>query len=103
MYLGRIVESGTRELIFSRPRSRSGPRLSFDGADAEPYMAFGTPGGDQQDQWSLVFLLSHLQYGLNLQQAIARRPSTPHISRARSIPGGRSRGKSRSSRAWART
>jgi gamma-glutamyltranspeptidase / glutathione hydrolase len=42
-------------------------------------MAFGTPGGEQQDQWSLVFLLSHLQYGLNLQQAIARRPSTPHF------------------------
>jgi gamma-glutamyltranspeptidase/glutathione hydrolase len=33
-------------------------------------MAFGTPGGDQQDQWSLLFLLNHLRFGMNLQQAI---------------------------------
>jgi gamma-glutamyltranspeptidase / glutathione hydrolase len=33
-------------------------------------MAFGTPGGDQQDQWSLGFLLAHAHFGLNLQAAI---------------------------------
>lgn len=32
--------------------------------------AWGTPGGDQQDQWSLSFLLRHLHQGLDLQQAI---------------------------------
>ena len=33
-------------------------------------MAFGTPGGDQQDQWSLNFFLAHVHFGLNLQEAI---------------------------------
>jgi gamma-glutamyltranspeptidase / glutathione hydrolase len=33
-------------------------------------LAFGTPGGDQQDQWQLLFLLRHLIGGLDLQDAI---------------------------------
>jgi gamma-glutamyltranspeptidase/glutathione hydrolase len=33
-------------------------------------MAFGTPGGDQQDQWSTIFLLRHIHHGMNLQEAI---------------------------------
>jgi gamma-glutamyltranspeptidase/glutathione hydrolase len=33
-------------------------------------MAFGTPGGDQQDQWQLVFFLRAVHHGLNLQEAI---------------------------------
>lgn len=33
-------------------------------------MAFGTPGGDQQDQWQLIFLLRHIHHGLNLQETI---------------------------------
>ena len=32
--------------------------------------AFGTPGGDQQDQWTVPFLLRHLLGGLDLQAAI---------------------------------
>jgi gamma-glutamyltranspeptidase / glutathione hydrolase len=38
--------------------------------DGEPYMVFGTPGGDQQDQWSTTFFLRHALYGMNLQEAI---------------------------------
>ena len=38
--------------------------------DGEGVLAWGTPGGDEQDQWSLQFLLSHLRFGLNLQEAI---------------------------------
>jgi gamma-glutamyltranspeptidase/glutathione hydrolase len=38
--------------------------------EGEPYLAFGTPGGDQQDQWSLHFFLAHAHFGLNLQEAI---------------------------------
>ena len=38
--------------------------------DGEPYMAFGTPGGDQQDQWSAAFFLRHAVHGMNLQEAI---------------------------------
>jgi gamma-glutamyltranspeptidase/glutathione hydrolase len=31
---------------------------------------FGTPGGDQQDQWALHAFLRHVHFGLNLQEAI---------------------------------
>jgi gamma-glutamyltranspeptidase / glutathione hydrolase len=51
-----------------RPRTTLTPGLAL--RDGEPYLAFGTPGGDQQDQWSLLFLLNHLCSGMNLQQAI---------------------------------
>jgi gamma-glutamyltranspeptidase/glutathione hydrolase len=51
-----------------RPRTTLTPSLAL--RDREPYMAFGTPGGDQQDQWSLWFFLNHLTFGMNLQQAI---------------------------------
>jgi gamma-glutamyltranspeptidase/glutathione hydrolase len=51
-----------------RPRTTLTPSLAL--RDGAPYMAFGTPGGDQQDQWSLHFLLAHVHFGLNLQAAI---------------------------------
>ena len=51
-----------------RPRTTLTPSLAL--RDREPYMAFGTPGGDQQDQWSLLFFLNHVLAGMNLQQAI---------------------------------
>jgi gamma-glutamyltranspeptidase / glutathione hydrolase len=51
-----------------RPRTTLTPSLAL--RDGEPYMAFGTPGGDQQDQWSLLFLLNHVRFGMNMQQAI---------------------------------
>jgi gamma-glutamyltranspeptidase/glutathione hydrolase len=51
-----------------RPRTTLTPSLAT--RDGVPYLAFGTPGGDQQDQWSLVFLLAHLHAGLDLQAAI---------------------------------
>jgi gamma-glutamyltranspeptidase/glutathione hydrolase len=38
--------------------------------EGEPFLACGTPGGDQQDQWQLVFLLRHLRHGQDLQAAI---------------------------------
>ena len=51
-----------------RPRTTLSPSLAT--RDGRPYLAFGTPGGDQQDQWSLVFLLAHLHGGLDLQASI---------------------------------
>jgi gamma-glutamyltranspeptidase / glutathione hydrolase len=51
-----------------RPRTTLTPSLAL--RDGEPYLAFGTPGGDQQDQWSLQFFLNHAVFGMNLQQAI---------------------------------
>jgi len=51
-----------------RPRTTLTPSLAL--RDGRPYLAFGTPGGDMQDQWSLIFFLRHLHHGLNLQEAI---------------------------------
>jgi gamma-glutamyltranspeptidase / glutathione hydrolase len=51
-----------------RPRTTLTPSLAL--RDGEPYLAFGTPGGDQQDQWTLGFFLNHVHFGMNLQQAI---------------------------------
>jgi gamma-glutamyltranspeptidase/glutathione hydrolase len=51
-----------------RPRTTLSPSLAF--REGEPYMAFGTPGGDQQDQWSLNFFLAHAEFELDLQEAI---------------------------------
>jgi len=51
-----------------RPRTTLTPSLAL--REGEPYLAFGTPGGDQQDQWSLNFFLAHVHFGHNLQEAI---------------------------------
>lgn len=50
-----------------RPSTTLSPGLVL--RDGKPYLAFGTPGGDQQDQWTVAFLLRHAA-GLNLQAAI---------------------------------
>ena len=51
-----------------RPRTTLSPSLARhkDGSS----MVFGTPGGDQQDQWQLIMFLRHVHHGLNLQEAI---------------------------------
>jgi gamma-glutamyltranspeptidase/glutathione hydrolase len=50
-----------------RPRTTLSPTIAQ--RDRET-LAFGTPGGDQQDQWSLVFFLSLVHFGLNAQEAV---------------------------------
>ncbi|MFT4084088.1 MAG: gamma-glutamyltransferase family protein [Nocardioides sp.] len=51
-----------------RPRTTLSPGLLI--RDGSPYLAFGTPGGDQQDQWPLIFLLNHVVYGMGLQESL---------------------------------
>jgi gamma-glutamyltranspeptidase/glutathione hydrolase len=51
-----------------RPRTTLSPSLAL--RDGDPYLAFGTPGGDQQDQWTLQVFLNHAVFGMNLQEAI---------------------------------
>jgi gamma-glutamyltranspeptidase/glutathione hydrolase len=51
-----------------RPRTTLSPSMAMRGA--EPDLAFGTPGGDQQDQWTLQFFLNLIDFGMNLQEAI---------------------------------
>jgi gamma-glutamyltranspeptidase/glutathione hydrolase len=52
----------------ARPRTTLSP--SFALREGRPWLAFGTPGGDQQDQWSLNFFLSVVHAEPNLQAAI---------------------------------
>ncbi len=51
-----------------RPRTTLSPTMAL--RDGEPYLAWGSPGGDQQDQWTTQFFLRHVHAGLNLQEAI---------------------------------
>ena len=51
-----------------RPRTTLSPGMLL--RDGAPYLAFGTPGGDQQDQWTVPFLLNLLVHKMNLQEAI---------------------------------
>jgi gamma-glutamyltranspeptidase / glutathione hydrolase len=52
----------------TRPRTTLSPGLVLRGG--EPWLAYGTPGGDQQEQWALHVLLRHANRGVNLQEAI---------------------------------
>ena len=52
----------------ARPRTTLTPSLAI-GPNGER-IAFGTPGGDSQDQWILQFFLRHIDHGKNLQAAI---------------------------------
>ena len=51
-----------------RPRSTLTPSLAL--RNGEPYLAWGSPGGDQQDQWIAQFFLRHVHAGMNLQELI---------------------------------
>jgi gamma-glutamyltranspeptidase/glutathione hydrolase len=51
-----------------RPRTTLSPTMAL--RDGAPALAFGTPGGDAQDQWALSMFLRHIHHGYNLQEAI---------------------------------
>ncbi len=51
-----------------RPRTTLSPTMAL--RDGEPYLAWGSPGGDQQDQWITQFFLRHVHCNLNLQESI---------------------------------
>jgi gamma-glutamyltranspeptidase/glutathione hydrolase len=51
-----------------RPRTTLTPSLAF--RKGRPWLAFGTPGGDNQDQWTLQFFLNVVDFGMSLQEAI---------------------------------
>jgi len=50
-----------------RPRTTLSPSIVL--RDGAPFLAFGTPGGDQQDQWTLEAFLAVAEFGLDLQAA----------------------------------
>jgi gamma-glutamyltranspeptidase/glutathione hydrolase len=51
-----------------RPRATLTPSLVTK--DGEPWMVFGTPGGDAQDQWTLQFFLNTVAFGMDIQEAL---------------------------------
>jgi gamma-glutamyltranspeptidase/glutathione hydrolase len=62
----------------SRPRTTLSPGLVL--RDGEPWLAYGTPGGDGQEQWAIHTLLRHVDRGLDLQSAVdAPEWSTDHL------------------------
>ncbi len=51
-----------------RPRTSLTPSLATRAGN--PFLAFGSPGGDCQDQWALQFLLNVLVFDMSLQEAV---------------------------------
>jgi gamma-glutamyltranspeptidase/glutathione hydrolase len=51
-----------------RPRSTLSVGMAM--RDGKPYLIWGTPGGDQQDQWASQMFIRHAHFGMNLQEAI---------------------------------
>jgi gamma-glutamyltranspeptidase/glutathione hydrolase len=51
-----------------RPRTTISPTLVF--REGKPWIAYGSMGGDQQDQWMLQFVLNMVDFGMTLQEAI---------------------------------
>jgi len=51
-----------------RPRTTLSPTLAL--RDGESYLAWGSPGGDGQDQWITQFFMRHAHAGMNMQEAI---------------------------------
>ena len=51
-----------------RPRTTLSPGMAL--RDGRPWMAFGTPGGEQQDQWQPILLSRMLDHRLTIQQGI---------------------------------
>ncbi|HHY83652.1 MAG TPA: gamma-glutamyltransferase family protein [Clostridiales bacterium] len=51
-----------------RPRTTLTPSLAFK--DGKPWMVFGTPGGDMQDQWTLQFFLNLAEFDMTMEDAV---------------------------------
>ena len=51
-----------------RPRTTLSPSMAL--RDGKAWMSFGTPGGDQQDQWQTVMFLRMVHHNLTIQQSI---------------------------------
>jgi gamma-glutamyltranspeptidase/glutathione hydrolase len=51
-----------------RPRTTLTPSLAM--REGAPFMVFGSPGGDAQDQWALQFLMNVVEFGMSLQEAV---------------------------------
>jgi gamma-glutamyltranspeptidase / glutathione hydrolase len=69
------LEEGLAGSLAPGKRPRSTLSVGMALRDGKPYLSWGTPGGDQQDQWSCQFFLRHVyknraEARMNLQEAI---------------------------------
>ena len=69
------LEEGLPGSLAPGKRPRSSLSVGMALRDGKPYMSWGTPGGDQQDQWSCQMFLRHASQrsatpSMNLQEAI---------------------------------
>jgi gamma-glutamyltranspeptidase / glutathione hydrolase len=64
------LEEGLPNSLEPRKRPRTTLSPTMAARDGEPYLALGTPGGDQQDQWTLHVFLAHVHFGMNLQESV---------------------------------
>jgi gamma-glutamyltranspeptidase/glutathione hydrolase len=64
------LEEGLSNSLAPRKRPRTTLSPTMVARDGAPYLALGTPGGDQQDQWTLHVFLAHVHFGLDLQASI---------------------------------
>ena len=51
-----------------RPRTTLSPSMALRGG--KPWMSFGTPGGEQQDQWQVGMFLRMVHHNMGIQQAV---------------------------------
>jgi gamma-glutamyltranspeptidase/glutathione hydrolase len=51
-----------------RPRTTLSPAMALK--DGRPWMSFGTPGGEQQDQWQPIMFARMVDHAMGIQQAI---------------------------------
>jgi gamma-glutamyltranspeptidase/glutathione hydrolase len=75
-----LVQGNPNELAGGkRPRVTLSPTIVTH-ADGKPYLAFSTPGGDNQDQALMQMFLNVVEFGMNAQQAVeAPRIQTRHL------------------------
>jgi gamma-glutamyltranspeptidase len=52
-----------------RPRTTLSPSMVL--RDGKPWMSFGTPGGEQQDQWQPIMFTRMVDHAMGIQQALA--------------------------------
>jgi len=51
-----------------KPRITLTPSLVMK--EEKPYMVYGTPGGDGQDQWTSQFFLNYVEFSMDVQLAL---------------------------------
>jgi gamma-glutamyltranspeptidase/glutathione hydrolase len=51
-----------------RPRTTLSPAMAL--RDGRPWLSFGTPGGEQQDQWQPIMFARMVDHAMGIQQAI---------------------------------